>query len=70
VGFVVEKEVLGQVFSEYFGFHCQFTFHKLLHIHYHTSCGAGTINEAMARVPSGISLTPPKETKIISPSLI
>jgi hypothetical protein len=27
VGFVVDKVVLGQVFSEYFGFHCQFSFH-------------------------------------------
>jgi hypothetical protein len=27
VGFVVEKVVLGQVFSEYFGFPCQFSFH-------------------------------------------
>jgi hypothetical protein len=25
VGFVVHKVALGQVFSEYFGFHCQFS---------------------------------------------
>jgi hypothetical protein len=30
VGFVVDKVVLGQVFSEYFGFLCQFLFHQLL----------------------------------------
>jgi hypothetical protein len=30
VGFVVDKVALGQVFSEYFGFHCQFSFHRLL----------------------------------------
>jgi hypothetical protein len=30
VGFVVDKVALGQVFSEYFGFPCQSTFHRLL----------------------------------------
>jgi hypothetical protein len=33
VGFV-DKVALGQVFSEYFGFPCQFSFHRL-HIHHH-----------------------------------
>jgi hypothetical protein len=28
--FVVEKVALGQVFSEYFGFPCQISFHQLL----------------------------------------
>jgi hypothetical protein len=28
--FVVDKVALGQVFSEYFGFPCQSSFHKLL----------------------------------------
>jgi hypothetical protein len=38
VGFVVDKVVLGQVFSEYFGFSCQFSFHQLftLIIIYHS----------------------------------
>jgi hypothetical protein len=27
--FVVDKVALGQVFSEYFGFPCQFSFHQL-----------------------------------------
>jgi hypothetical protein len=27
VGFVVDKVALGQVFSDYFGFPCQFSFH-------------------------------------------
>jgi hypothetical protein len=27
VGFVVDKVAMGQVFSEYFGFSCQFSFH-------------------------------------------
>jgi hypothetical protein len=34
VGFVVEKvALLGQGFSEYFGFSCQSSFHQILH-HY------------------------------------
>jgi hypothetical protein len=28
VGFVVDKVVLGQVFSEYFGFPCKSSFHQ------------------------------------------
>jgi hypothetical protein len=35
VGYVVGKLALEQVFSEYFGFPCQFAFHRLLHIHHH-----------------------------------
>jgi hypothetical protein len=35
VGFVVEKVMSGQVFSEYFGFTCQnHPFHQLLHHHH------------------------------------
>jgi hypothetical protein len=33
--FVVDKVALGQVFSEYFGFPCQFLFHQILHHHNH-----------------------------------
>jgi hypothetical protein len=40
VGFVVDKVAAGQVFSEYFGFRCQFAFHRLLHNHPHLSSGA------------------------------
>jgi hypothetical protein len=40
VGFVVDKMALGQVFSKYFGFSCQFSFHQLLHNHPHLSFGA------------------------------
>jgi hypothetical protein len=50
MGFVVDK-----VFSEYFGFPCQFSFHRLLHTH--LPSGAGTIGPLLAGVPSGISLT-------------
>jgi hypothetical protein len=45
---------VGQVFSEYFGFPCQFPFHRLLHIHHHLSSGAGTIGQIVADVPSGL----------------
>jgi hypothetical protein len=61
---VVDNVALGQVFSEYFGFPFQFSFHRLLHIHHHLSSGAGTIGQTVADVPSGLSLTPPQETKI------
>jgi hypothetical protein len=50
-------------FSEYLGFPCQSSFHRLLHIHYHTPSGAGTIDQLVADVPSGLSLTPPQETE-------
>jgi hypothetical protein len=60
-GFVVDRVALGQVFSEYFGFSCQFSFHQLLHIH--LPSGIGKIGQTVADVPSGLSLTPPKETK-------
>jgi hypothetical protein len=33
--FVADKVALGQVFSEYFGFPCQSSFHKLLHHYNH-----------------------------------
>jgi hypothetical protein len=62
VGFVVDKVALGRVFSEYFGFPCQFSFHRLLHTH-QLSSGAGTTGQLVADVPSGLSLTPPRETK-------
>jgi hypothetical protein len=54
VGFVVERVALGQVFSEYFGFPCQFAFYQLLRNHHITS-GAGTIGQTVAGVPSGLS---------------
>jgi hypothetical protein len=62
VGFVVDKVALGQVSSEYFSFPCQFSFHRLLHIH-HLSSGAGTIVHLVADVPNGLSLIPPQKTK-------
>jgi hypothetical protein len=59
----MDRVALGQVISEYFGFPCQFSFHRLLKIHYHVPSGAGTISQLVADVPSGLSLTPPQETK-------
>jgi hypothetical protein len=68
VGFVVDKVALGQVFSEYLGFPCQFSFYWLLHSHHHLSSRAGTIGQLVDDMPSGLSLTPPQETKkLISP---
>jgi hypothetical protein len=31
VGFMVDKVAVAQIFSEYFGFPCQTSFHQLLH---------------------------------------
>jgi hypothetical protein len=42
VGFVVGKVELGQVFSEYFGFPCQSSFHQLLHNHNRPVSGHST----------------------------
>jgi hypothetical protein len=53
---------LGQDFSEYIGFPCQFSLHRLLHKH-HLSSGTGTIGQLVADVPSGLSLTPLQETE-------
>jgi hypothetical protein len=63
VGFVVNKVALEQVFSEYFGFPFQFSFHLLLHFHHYLSSGTGTIGQLVADVPSGLSLTPHQENK-------
>jgi hypothetical protein len=56
-GQVVEKVTLGQVFSEYFGFPCQSSFHQLLHNHPHLSSGAGTIGQKWLQC-KGLSPTP------------
>jgi hypothetical protein len=61
--FVVDKVAMGHVFSEYFGFPCQLSFHRLLHIH-HLLLVVGKIGQVMAEVPSRLSLTPSQETKI------
>jgi hypothetical protein len=58
---MVDKVALEQIFSEYFGFPCQFSIHRLIHAH-HLSSVAGTIGQRVADVPSEHSLTPPHET--------
>jgi hypothetical protein len=57
VGFMVDKVALGQVFSEYFNFPCQSSFHHLLHNHPHLSSGAGTIGQKWPQY-KGLSPTP------------
>jgi hypothetical protein len=52
---------LVQIFSEYFGFPYQFSFHQLLHTH--QSSGTGTIGQTVAGVPSALSLTLSQELK-------
>jgi hypothetical protein len=58
VGFVVDKVALEQVFSEYCGFPCQFSFYQLLHIHHQLSSGTDKIGQLVPNVPGGFSLTP------------
>jgi hypothetical protein len=58
---MVDKVASGEVFSEYFSFPYQFSFHRLLHTH--LPSGAGTIGQLVADVPSGFSVIPSKETK-------
>jgi hypothetical protein len=62
VGFVVDEVALGKVFSEYFGFPCQFSFHRLLHT-YLLSSEAATIGQLVADLLSELSLNAPQETK-------
>jgi hypothetical protein len=65
VGFVVDKVTLGQVFSKHFDFPHQFSLHQQLYVHLLSSL-AGTIGPEVARVPSGLSMTPPhgRRTKL------
>jgi hypothetical protein len=51
---------LGQVFSEYFGFPCQSSFHQLLHNH-HLSSGAGAIGQQWPTYQ--VDSVSPRETK-------
>jgi hypothetical protein len=34
MGFVVDKVALEQIFFEYFGFPCQFSFYRMFHTHH------------------------------------
>jgi hypothetical protein len=53
----------GAGFSEYFGFPCKFSFHRLFHTHHLVSSGAATTGQFLMDVPSGLNLTPLKVTK-------
>jgi hypothetical protein len=66
VGFVVDKVALGQVFCEYFGFPCQFSFHRLLHNYHHLSSGAGTIGQLWPTYQVD-SVSPHPEENIFTP---
>jgi uncharacterized protein YihD (DUF1040 family) len=62
VGFVVDKMALGQVFSEYFGFPCQSSFHQLLHnpLIYHLRLYN---RPEVAAVPGDVKSYPTKKKK-------
>jgi hypothetical protein len=62
VGFVVNKIALGHVFSEYFGFPYQSSFHQLLHNNHIYHLGLYNRPE-VAAVPGDISPTPIKKKK-------
>jgi hypothetical protein len=47
--FAVGKVALGQILSEYFGFPCRFSFHRMLHAR--LSSKAGTIDPLLTGVP-------------------
>jgi hypothetical protein len=49
---------LGQVFSEYFGFPSQFSFHHTYHLSSGAGSGAGTIGQLVVDVPSGLKSHP------------
>jgi hypothetical protein len=61
----MDKVVLGQVFSEYFGFPFQSSFLQLLHNHSHLSSGAGTIGQKWPQY-KGLSPTPLAIKKILN----
>jgi hypothetical protein len=62
---VEDNEALGQVFSDYFGFPCQFSIHRLptliiiIIIIIIINHQFGTIGQIMADVPSELIVTPP-----------
>jgi hypothetical protein len=64
VEFIEEKVAMGKLFSDYFRFPRKFSFHRLLHTHYHLSSIDSTIDQIVADVPSGLSLTPARKKLI------
>jgi hypothetical protein len=61
VGFMVDKAALEQVFSEYFGFPCQSSFHQFLHHHNHPGLAQWAYWWPQCRVDP-IGLHPPPAT--------
>jgi hypothetical protein len=59
---VVDKVAL-EVFSEYFGFPFQFSFHQLLHTHNHLSSSASTIGQIVVNVQVDSVSHHPQEIK-------
>jgi hypothetical protein len=66
--FVVDKVALGKVFSEYFGFPCQSSFHQLLHEHPHLSSGACTTGQKWPQYQVDL-VPPPKKMLRVGPCL-
>jgi hypothetical protein len=58
LGFVVDKVILGEVFSEYFGFPWQLSFHQFLHHHNHPGLAQQAYWWPQCRVDA-IGLHPP-----------
>jgi hypothetical protein len=58
------QKSLRQIFSEYFDFLWQFSFHRLLHTRHRPSSGAGRAGQIVADVASRLSLTLPQEIKL------
>jgi hypothetical protein len=50
VVFVVDKVALEQVFSEYFSYPCQLSFHRMLHTHHHHHPRLVTVSKSVASV--------------------
>jgi hypothetical protein len=62
VGFVVDNAALGQVFSRYFYFRCQFSFHRLRDIHH-----PGLVQQAKQWPPYRLDSVSPHLTKLLGP---
>jgi hypothetical protein len=54
---MVNKVPLRQIFSKYFGFSCQFSFHQLLHTH--LSSGTSTTGQLVGDLTNWLCLIPP-----------
>jgi hypothetical protein len=52
VKFVVDKVAVGQVFSEYFGFFCQSSFHQIFHPQNHP----GKVLKPAGSVPIAVAM--------------